>query len=122
MFERKYLVRYSMGDGLPFDECIVAKNGLAAREAGAKRHPHARYVYLIGLAPETMPSVATSDPDPQLDLDDYARRHHDYMEMERNDQISTCVMLRNKGITHAAIAKQLGVGKSTIGRWLKQYG
>jgi transposase len=43
-------------------------------------------------------------------------------QLAQEDKVKTCVLMRESGHSHQTIAGYLGVGKSTVGRWLKKHG
>lgn len=114
---KNYRIRAAMGDGRPVDDTIIAKNGTEAHDLAKAKHPGARAIYVLGLA-ETQP-----DPIPDISIELLpAHPFFDPEESEQERKVRWCVELRNQGKSHAAIAGVIGVGATTIRRWLKQYG
>lgn len=120
MFEKYFKVKVSMGDGNPIDDIIPAKNGLVAQDVARERHPGARCVHILGIS-EIRPIRPTSAPPKR------------YKPMEdiliggettlcRDDRIRTCLTLHKAGHSQELIADLIGVGSTTVRRWLKQYG
>lgn len=122
MLEKNFDVRIAMGDGRPKDVVILAKSGQLAQDKARQLHPGARSVYVIGI------NTTVPVPKPKVKRTPKPRVKHVFFEppddpaMDRSDQIVECVELRLQGKTHSAIAKTLGIGKTTVGRWLKEYG
>ena len=122
MFEKNFDVRISLGDGKPFDIVILAKNGQSAQDKARDLHPGARTIHVLGI------NTTVPVPKPKIKKSPKSKAKHVFFEppddprLDRSDQIIECVDLRREGKTHGSIAKKLGVGKTTVGRWLKQYG
>jgi hypothetical protein len=113
--KKNYRICVSFGDGKPVTTEITAKNGHEAITLAHSLHPGSRNVHLIGTTEVSVEQIhpffaesVNSKPEPI-----------DYM---KDRQISLCVQMRSEGKTHAEIAGFLDVGKTTVGRWLKQYG
>ena len=117
MAEKMFTLRISFGDGHPLDAVIQAKNGLDAQDQARAKYPTARNIHLIGKLPSYRRPV--SDPAVQyvLPVDE-----PEDPGLARDEKVKTCVLMRKSGHSHQAIAGYLGVGKSTVGRWLKQHG
>lgn len=114
---KSYKIRAAMGDGRPVDDTIIAKNGTEAHDLARFKHPGARTIYVLGLAEK--------QPDPIVEVPAGLAPEHPFFSEEETEQerkIRWCVELRNQGKSHRAIAGVLGVGSTTVGRWLKQYG
>lgn len=121
--EKRYKVRISFGDGNPIEDSIIARSGVFAQDIAMQRHPGARNVHLIGIdnryetvkpIPVKRQAVISAPEKPLL--------FTDTTEVSKDSQIQCCVQMRKQGKSHQAIAGYLGVSKSTVGRWLKQYG
>lgn len=119
MPDKIYSVRVSKGDGRPVDLTIRAKSGVQAQDEARRQQPGARLVYILGAQPAphfffgAEPSAAlVPDTEPTISEGD----------VQRQEQILTCLTMRRSGQSHASIAGLLNVSKSTVGRWLKQYG
>jgi transposase len=50
------------------------------------------------------------------------QQFHTREEEECERKLRWCLELRTQGKTHLQIAQLLGIGKTTVGRWIKQYG
>lgn len=119
MIKNNYRVCVAFGDGKPLSTEVSAKSGIEAIDKAKSLHPGARTVHILGLS-DTPPSdvehplfddpvsVSTAKADPAS----YVKQR----------QIEMCLKLRAEGKSHKAIAGSLGVGKTTVGSWLKQYG
>lgn len=108
-----------MGDGRPVDDVITAKNGTEAHDLAKIKHPGARAIYVLGLAED---QLALEHPffTKEAEIEPFPIFVAEETEQER--RVRWCVELRNQGKSHAAIAGVIGVGATTIRRWLKQYG
>lgn len=143
---KAYKLRVSYGDGKPIEATINAKNGQAAQDAAIKQFPGVRSVYVLGVEtlpePEPPPELPIQRPDlvvqpkakPRVDprrqphplFTDVTRGEVSDMiaksDVHRYKQIQHVITLYGKGLTHRQIAAQIGVGRTTVGTWLKQYG
>jgi hypothetical protein len=113
---KTYKIRVACGDGRPVDDIITAKNGFEVQELAKAKHPAARAVHILGLAEE---QLANEHP---FFSDEPPVTHLSPEEDEMGKKIRRCVELRSKGKTHLQIAIELGISKTTAGRWLKLYG
>jgi hypothetical protein len=118
MAEKTFAIRVAFGDGHPIDDRIKAKSGLHAQDVARFKYPTARNIYITTAKPRHVPvEPAIVQPElfeevePEVDVDQL-----------RQEYIQKCLTMRRDGLSHQAIACSLGVAKSTIGRWLKQYG
>lgn len=119
MFEKYFKVKVSMGDGNPIDDIIPAKNGLIAMDVARDRHPGARSVYILGIS-EIKPIRPESAPQKKYGpLDDIIIGGE--KTLCRDDRIRTCLTMRKSGHSQQAIADLIGVGPTTVRRWLDQY-
>jgi hypothetical protein len=115
---KTYKVRVAFGDGKPVEATITAKNGLEACDLARVEHPGARNVHLLGLATNQLEDVhpffsSSSSTTTVI---------HTREEEECERKLRWCLELRTQGKTHLQIAQLLGIGKTTVGRWIKQYG
>lgn len=117
MTEKLFTLRISFGDGHPIDAVVPAKNGLDAQDLARSKYPTARNIHLLGKHQGGRNSVVTATEQYVLPLDDT-----DDPKAAHEEKVRTCVVMRKSGHSHQAIAGYLGVGKSTVGRWLKQHG
>jgi hypothetical protein len=113
--KKNYRVCVSFGDGQPVTTEVTAKSGHEAISLAHSLHPGSRNVHLLGTTDVRVEQIhplfvetVSEEPAPIDDVKD--------------QQISLCVQMRSEGKTHAEIAGFLDVGKTTVGRWLKQYG
>ena len=116
MSEKMYALRISFGDGHPIDAVIAAKNGLDAQDRARVKYPSARNIYLLSKLPSHRKFLSVPTAQYALPLEE------EDQQLTQEDKVKTCVLMRESGHSHQAIAGYLGVGKSTIGRWLKQHG
>jgi len=130
MTKKNYRVCIARGDGRPFHTEVTAKNGIEAIDVAHSLHPTARTVHILGLS-DKQPKVehALFDERQQPPLAptnvkgpaDFLLSSSLHFE-NRDDQIECCLRLRSEGLTHRAIASTLGIGSTTVSRWIKQYG
>jgi DNA-binding NarL/FixJ family response regulator len=113
--KRNYQVCVSFGDGKPKTTEVVATSGVEAIDTAKSLHPGSRTVHLLGIT-DAPAKVAhpffDEDPDPMENPSDYIRRR----------RIDACIRMRKEGKTHRDIADSLGIGKTTVSTWIKQYG
>ena len=119
MPDKIYSVRIAKGDGKPIDMNIRAKSGIQAQDEARRLQPSARLVYILGAQPAPHIFFTEEPPDPvSIDTEMPVCEG----DIQRQEQIRTCLAMRRSGQSHASIAGLLNVSKSTVGRWLKQYG
>lgn len=113
---KTYKVRIAFGDGKPVDDVITAKNGIEANDLAMGKHPGARAVHVLGLAEDQLVDVHPF-------FSSSAKSTTKYLEEDEAERkLRHCLELRSLGNTHNQIAETLGIGKTTVGRWIKQYG
>ncbi len=117
MLEKTFVLRISFGDGHPIDATISAKTGIEAQDLARAKYPTARNIHFIGRTTSYKRSVSVLTEQYALPIDE-----EDSPEVTLEEKVKTCVLMRKAGHSHQTIAGYLGVGKSTIGRWLKQHG
>lgn len=117
MTEKLFTLRISFGDGHPIDAVVPAKNGLDAQDQARSKYPTARNIHLLGKGQRNRSIVATATEQYVLPLEDT-----EDPKVLHEEKVRTCVVMRKSGHSHQSIAGYLGVGKSTVGRWLKQHG
>jgi len=113
--KKTYKVCISFGDGKPVNAEITAKTGYEAINLAYSLHPGSRNVHILKTAEAPIEEIHPFFAPPvvkKLPLSDGIR----------DQQVDLCIRMRTEGKTHDAIAGLLGVGKTTVGRWLKQYG
>lgn len=123
--EKRYKVRISFGDGNPLEDTFIARSGVLAQDMAMRAHPGARNVHLIGIDNRFEEQKPVPVPQPISSIgqeEDHGLLFTDAAEWSKDMQIECCVKLRLQGKSHQAIAGYLGVSKTTVGRWLKQYG
>lgn len=118
MYRKTYKVRVAMGDGNPIDDIVTAKNGTEAHDLVRMKHPAARAIYILGLAEKQLEFEHPFFPPeeqkvPAIPIEE---------ESDRDRQIRWCLEMRSHGKSHRMIADTLGIGPTTVRRWLKQYG
>lgn len=119
MINRNYKVCVSFGDGKPVSTVVTARNGIEAIDKAKSLHPGSRNVHILGLSDEQQSAVSH----PFFDAPPvYQEQKEDPASYIKERQVQICLKMRAEGKTHKAIAGYLGVGKTTVGSWLKQYG
>jgi hypothetical protein len=119
MFEKHFKVKVSMGDGKPIDDIIPAKNGLAAQDVARERHPGARCIHILGISEIRPIRSASASTKRYKPLSDILIGGED--SLSRDDRIRTCLTMHKAGHNQKTIAEFIGVGSTTVHRWLKQY-
>lgn len=119
MPDKIYSVRVAKGDGKPVDMTIRAKSGIQAQDEARRQQPGARLVYILGSQPAPHLFFSEEPPAP-VSIDTELPECEG--AVQRQEQIKTCLTMRRSGQSHASIAGLLNVSKSTVGRWLKEYG
>jgi len=116
---KTYKVRVAFGDANPVDTEITAKSGLEACDLAKVTYPGARNVHLLGLAANQLendhPFFSSASTTTVIHTD------KEWGE-ERERNLRWCLELRSQGKSHLQISKLLGIGKTTVGRWIKEYG
>lgn len=116
--EKVYKVRISFGDGNPIEDSVVAKSGMLAQDLAMRLHPGARNVHLIGVENRyeypkpipVQPALRYGSAEDHIDLS------------SKDSLVKHCIRMHNEGKSQRSIAGQLNLAKSTVGRWIKQYG
>lgn len=129
--EKHYKFLISFGDGKPVEDVVAAKNGVAAQELTSRRYPNARNIHLLGSvsasAMEALEPKVKEEPLPVWSAPAAVKPHPLFTDdaapaPKENVLIDRCISMRKTGLTHKAIAGQLGISPTTVGRWIKQYG
>ena len=130
IIKKSYRVCVARGDGRPFHTEVEAKNGIEAIDIAQTLHPGARNIHILGLSdnqPEVkhplfdeweQAPIAPTSADVPAEL----LLPSSLLFENRDDQIECCLRLRSEGLTHRAIASTLGIGSTTVSRWIKEYG
>jgi DNA-binding NarL/FixJ family response regulator len=108
-----YEVCIAFGDGKPIKRDIEAETGLQAVTAAFNQFPGSRAVHL--LKSKGSPDTQACSSGEQASL--YAPSTLVGCSI-REQLLSKAVNLRSKGWSYSAIAKQLGMGKTTVRTWL----
>jgi hypothetical protein len=134
--EKIYNVRICFGDGKPLETVIKAKSGINAQDKAIKDHPGARNVHILSVkqvekqeqpkqAPAEFIAPVVDDKLHPLFTDvthEQVKRYINKDKLHRMNQIQSAIELKKNGVAHRRIAALLGVGSTTVGTWLKQYG
>lgn len=136
MIVKTYKILVSYGDGKPVESTVDATNGLKAQDLALANHPGARSIRVLGVAAErtVKPKVQVPIQRPDLVV---KQREEDIIHplftdvsvaavkqfetQERQQKINQCLELFYQGFSYKAIANQLGIGKTTVGKWINTY-
>ena len=116
--DKSYKVRISFGDGNPIEDTVVARSGMLAQDVALRLHPGARNVHLIGVDNR----YEHPKPTPVAPTLRYGGECGDTDLSNKEAMVRHCIQMRNEGKSQRAIAGQLNLAKSTVARWIKQYG
>jgi len=124
--EKTYSILIQFGDGKPVASKIRAKDGVDAQDKALRLNPGARSIRITGVL-EVHLSKLKLLPKPKLkaavhplftDADDAVVK--DYIRNTSSDaKLQICHQLRKDGLTYKAIARQLGIGETTVRTWIK---
>jgi len=123
MFEKHFKVKVSMGDGKPIEDVIPAKTGVMAMDLARDRHPGARSVYILGIhevrwiPPKVSAPIKSKVYKP---MDDILCGGEE--TLSQDDRIRTCLTMKKAGHSQETISGLIGVSRTTVRRWLQQYG
>ena len=116
-----YKAVVSFGDGRPFETTIEAKNGQEAHDAGFRVHPGARVIRILGVLSEHLPSTPKAAINPTVEKKPVTasyRRGGSCFPFAKKKVIATAIDLRNSGMSYLKISLELGVGKTTVRKWM----
>tara|TARA_R110002126_G_scaffold77082_2_gene192335 strand:- start:4101 stop:4478 length:378 start_codon:yes stop_codon:yes gene_type:complete len=116
-----YKAVVSFGDGRPFETTIEAKNGQEAHDAGFRVHPGARMIRILGVLSEHLPPATKTAPAPSIEKQPVTascRRGGSCFPFAKNKVIEKAIELRNSGMSYLKISLELGVGKTTVRKWM----
>jgi hypothetical protein len=134
MIYKTYKILVSFGDGKPVESTIEAQNGILAQDKALAAHPGARSIRVVGVVSQRVEQPKVKIPILRPDLvvkpNADAAIHPLFTDVtvgavkkfeikDKEQKMKECLHLYNNGLSHKAIAKQLGVGKTTVGTWLK---
>ena len=127
---KTYKIVVSFGDGRPVQTTVEAKNGPLAQDLAYAKHPGARSILILGIESvreEPRPkvqlqrSIPEEEPPHPLFTDTTVAEVNRFIDLNKQNKVKECLKLRRQGLSHKSIAEILGVGKTTVGSWLKQY-
>jgi hypothetical protein len=119
---KTYNAIISFGDGRPFETTIEAKTGQEAQDAGFRAHPGARVVRIVSVFSEQLPP-----PPPKPAPHPFFSEVAVITSKPRGDArsgpgqralIAKAITMRQHGMSHYKIAKDLDIGRTTLRRWL----
>ena len=124
--EKTYSILIQYGDGNPVASKIRAKDGIDAQDKAIVAHPGARSIRVTGVLEVHLPK-APKLPRPKAQV----KEHPLFTDVDegcignyikrspQETKLEICQQLRRDGLTYKAIAKQLGMGETTVRTWLK---
>lgn len=133
MVIKTYKILVSFGDGKPVESTIEAQNGILAQDKALAANPGARSIRILGVVSERVerPRVQIPSLRPDLVVKPKEDSVHPLFtdvtvstvkkleHQDREQKIKECKRMHQRGLSHKAIASELGVGKTTVGSWLK---
>ena len=122
--EKTYSVLLQFGDGNPVTSKVRAKNGIEAQDKAFLTYPCARSVHITGVLEIHRPPIPVRKPalpkEPSLFTDITPAEVRDYVSRSpAAERLTACQQLRSQGLSYRTIAKQLGMGETTVRTWLK---
>lgn len=122
--EKTYSILIQFGDGKPVASQVRAKDGIEAQDKVLLSHPGARSVRITGVLEVHHPPVPVRKPAPRkehpLFTDVTPTEVKEYISRSpAEERLAACQQLRSKGLSYRAIAKQMGMGETTVRTWLK---
>jgi transcriptional regulator with PAS, ATPase and Fis domain len=135
MIFKTYKIIVSFGDGKPVESTIEARNGILAQDLALVAFPGARSIRVLGVVSERFEKpvveIQIQRPDLVVQPEEEEQMHplftdKSFKEIKRleekhkRQQMEECFNLHRSGLSHKTIAGQLGIGKTTVGRWIKE--
>jgi len=133
---KTYKILVSYGDGKPVESTVEAQNGILAQDKALAANPGARSIRILGVISERAEPPKPRRQIPILRPDLVVKQKEDpihplftdvtvstvkkFEQKDKEQKMQECVRLYENGLSHKAIAQELGVGKTTVGTWLKQ--
>lgn len=124
--EKTYSILVQFGDGKPMPSKIRAKNGIDAQDKALAANPGARSIRVTGVLdihPPKAPRIAKikpKKPEHPLFTDVDQETMNSYLRSSpQESKLQVCHQLRRAGLTYKAIARQLGMGETTVRSWIK---
>lgn len=124
--EKTYSILVQFGDGKPVSSKIRAKNGIDAQDKALAANPGARSIRITGVLdihPPKAPRIAKAkpkEPDHPLFTDIDQETMNRYLRSSpQESKLEVCHQLRKSGLTYKAIARQLGMGETTVRSWIQ---
>jgi len=124
--EKTYSILIQYGDGNPVASKIRAKDGIDAQDKAIAAYPGARSIRVTGVLEVHLPKLPKL-PKPKAQV----KQHPLFTDVDegcignyikhspQETKLEICQQLRKDGLTYKAIAKQLGMGETTVRSWLK---
>lgn len=135
MIFKTYKIIVSFGDGKPVESTIEARNGILAQDLALVAHPGARSIRVVGVVSERFEKPVVEIPIQRPDLVVHHQEEEklhplftdtSFTQIKRLEeqhklrQMEECFNLHRSGLSHKNIAGQLGIGKTTVGRWIRE--
>lgn len=136
MVLKTYKILVSYGDGKPVESKVEATSGLKAQDLALAGHPGARSIRILGIESERIVKPKAKIPIQRPDLvvkekeedkihplftDVSIATVKQFETRDRQQKINQCLELFYQGFSYKAIASQLGIGKTTVGKWINTY-
>lgn len=138
---KTFKVQISFGDGKPVETTIKAKSGILAHDLALAQNPGARSVRILSVVaveeetrpapvvkkrvvPIQRPDLVVETPEDELKphplfTDLTFKQVRNYEALDKQYKMKVCWELYYQGHSQKHIAELLGVGKTTVGTWLK---
>lgn len=140
MIFKTYKILVSFGDGKPVESTIEARNGILAQDLALVAHPGARSIRVIGIVSKRFEKPVVEIPiqrpnlvvQPKEEEEEEEEKIHPLFtdtsftkikrleEQHKRQKMEECFNLHRSGLSHKTIAGQLGIGKTTVGRWIRE--
>ena len=135
MLVKTYKILVSFGDGKPVESTVEASSGVLAQDKALAAHPGARSIRIVGVVSQRVEKPLVRIPIQRPDLVVKQREENiihplftdvsvatvkRLEEKDKQQKMEECFNLYRSGLSHKAIAGQLGIGKTTVGSWIKQ--
>lgn len=111
---KSYRALISYGNGKPIRTIIKAVSGPAAQDAGFKKYPGARAVYITAAIASSTAALAPVKEVPVKPIP----APHPLFGNSKEDKILYALQLRREGLSYSKIADVLQVGKTTVRNWI----
>jgi hypothetical protein len=108
-----YEICVALGDGKPIRQTIQASTGLMATVQAFNLHPTAKVVHLLRRKNKVRAALGEEPKKVTLSFGDPPGKN-----TTRDLLLPEAIRLRVKGWSYSLIARELGIGKTTVRTWL----